>query len=68
MYRQFFTKWNKKPTDLMIGNQVNFGEKTLGFAQDNNTYYFVKEGKIIETKELTKKELATQILLYTEKL
>ena len=58
--KHFKNKWNNKPVDLMVGNQVNSGinQKQLGFGQDENHYYFVVNGSIIEEHDFTKNQLA----------
>ena len=60
----FEEKWNRKPVDLLIGNQVSNGiqSEQKGFAANENHYYFVKEGKITSDQFLTKKDLATYIM------
>lgn len=59
----FNEKWSRKPVDLLIGNLVNSGhsDKMIGFGQDQNMYFFIKEGKIKEKTHLTKKGLAQKI-------
>jgi phosphopantothenoylcysteine decarboxylase/phosphopantothenate--cysteine ligase len=62
----FREKWLRKPVDLLVGNGVNNGmlgpdQAMQGFGTSSNHYYFVKEGKIIEDKELTKTQLAQEI-------
>ena len=64
----FHSKWTRKPTDLMIGNEVDFGESLKGFGQDNNIYYFVREGEVKETMSLSKTELANVIYNYSQEL
>ena len=66
--KQFQKKFERKTVDLMIGNQVSNGTstETKGFGTNENTYYFVQDGKIQDTQYLTKKELAKSILGYTE--
>ena len=61
----FHKKWIKKPTHLLIGNQVHMEESEVeaqGFGVNENLYYFVKNGKIIDQKICSKKELAKEIL------
>lgn len=61
----FLEKWNRKPVDLLVGNIVNSGARSngkgLGFNKDSNKYYFIKNGKVIHTQELTKAELALTV-------
>lgn len=60
----FKEKWNRKPVDLLIGNEVSNGVNSniKGFATNENHYYFIKEGKIISDKLLNKKDLAFCIM------
>lgn len=57
-------KWDRKPVDLLIGNEVSNGIQTnqKGFAANKNHYYFVKKGKITADKILNKKDLAYYIM------
>ena len=60
----FKEKWNRKPVDLLVGNEVSNGVQSeqKGFAVTSNHYYFVKEGKIISNKHLSKSQLAYEIV------
>lgn len=60
----FKEKWNRKPVDLLIGNLVNSGASSskIGFGQDRNEYFFIKEGNIISKAVLTKSQLADKIV------
>lgn len=61
----FHKKWLKKPTNLLIGNQVHMEDsktEAQGFGVNENLYYFVKDGKIIDQKTCSKKDLAKEIL------
>lgn len=60
----FKEKWDRKPVDLLVGNEVSNGiqSKQKGFSESENHYYFIKEGKIISDKYLSKKELAVHIM------
>lgn len=62
----FKEKWLKKPVDLLVGNIVNNGaiqrESQQGFGGNSNTYYFIKNGEIESTLQLTKTELASKIM------
>lgn len=60
----FKEKWERKPVDLLIGNLVSNGFQSAqqGFGHNGNTYFIVKNGKVIESKLLTKKELAKTIM------
>ena len=65
----FKRKWERKPVDLLVGNQVAHGQTdgvARGFAADENTYYLVEKGEISFQKEMSKKDLATYICHYTE--
>ncbi len=66
----FNEKWNRKPVDLLIGNLVNSGAcgTVKGFNTDANQYYIVKAGKITETKDLTKENLAKLIIKEVQQL
>ena len=59
----FKEKWDRKKVDLLIGNKVNSGatEAKQGFGQNQNEYFFIKEGVIKEQKVLTKTQLADYI-------
>ncbi len=59
----FKKKWLRKPVDLLIGNKVNSGitSKMQGFGQNENEYFFIKDGEIKDQKILSKKELADYI-------
>lgn len=60
----FKEKWERKPVDLLVGNEVDNGvnAQPKGFATNSNHYYFVKEGKITSEKYLTKSQLAQMIM------
>lgn len=64
----FKKKWTNKPVDLLIGNQVHNGKSgnaRKGFSEDQNTYFFVKQGDIFQESTMTKKELANFIFQFT---
>lgn len=56
-------KFERKPVDLMIVNQVSNGSSKpqQGFGMDKNEYILVKEGKTIDKMNITKAELAENI-------
>lgn len=60
----FLEKWNRKPVDLLIGNIVNNGttDNPSGFGIDENKYFFIKDGKVQETKLLTKTALSEYVI------
>jgi phosphopantothenoylcysteine decarboxylase/phosphopantothenate--cysteine ligase len=56
----FKKKWDRKKVDLLIGNKVNSGatEAKQGFGQNQNEYFFIKEGVITDQRVLSKTQLA----------
>lgn len=67
----FLKKWNKKPTDLMVGNIVNNGlsnhnPQPQGFSQDSNEYYFINNKAISSPIKLSKRDLSEYIFNFTE--
>lgn len=55
------TKWQKKPTDLLIGNVVSNGLKPIGFSSAETEFSFFENNELIGKKTLSKKELASFI-------
>lgn len=66
--KNFKKKWNKKPVDLLVGNKVNsgfFGDQQ-GFGTNENEYFMVKQGEVVEQQAMSKQELAKYIYNFTE--
>lgn len=65
---QFYKKWKRKPVDLLIGNKVqgSMAGHAIGFGEDQNQYYFVRNGEVESENYLTKTELANRIYGFTE--
>ncbi|MBT4790069.1 MAG: bifunctional phosphopantothenoylcysteine decarboxylase/phosphopantothenate--cysteine ligase CoaBC [Halobacteriovoraceae bacterium] len=61
-------KWQNKPVDLFIGNQVHngSGSQQQGFGVDENEYFLLEKGKVSGPISLSKAELANTIRLFTE--
>lgn len=60
----FREKYERKKVDLLVGNLVNTdfdGGVAHGFGTNHGQYYFIKEGKVIESKNLTKNDLGTYL-------
>jgi phosphopantothenoylcysteine decarboxylase/phosphopantothenate--cysteine ligase len=60
----FREKFARKPVDLMIANRVDAGfhGRREGFGEDAGTYWFVTDTATTPPRELTKRELAQEIL------
>lgn len=57
-------KWNRKPTNLLIGNIVHNGSdgnQKLGFGKESGEY-LIKDQEVFTHKKMSKKELASYII------
>lgn len=63
----FLEKWQRKPVDLLVGNQVDSGHdsqtgSTKGFGVNDNLYYFIQAGQISSQHYLSKQQLAMSLV------
>jgi phosphopantothenoylcysteine decarboxylase/phosphopantothenate--cysteine ligase len=72
----FLEKWQRKPVNLLVGNQVHSGHSNQdfqsnqeinkkGFGANDNLYFFIQEGSIIDQKDLTKQQLAMSLVNFS---
>lgn len=62
-------KWQRKPTQLLVGTKVGQGSEVTGFKQEKATYLILKKNKQLDPEflslspqEMSKKELAKLIV------
>lgn len=63
-------KWHRKPTDLLVANTVknSYDGQTLGFQQEDGVYIFKQANITSAPQNLSKAQLAQQLVSWYEKL